>query len=177
MEQETACLRKLMRGLLEREGDEARLVDAYSQAAHRLGSLIIVNEPVEKAKEDPWAEQFLTFLDGSEVREGRPPVSQQIRADALGLSPDAAEAAGMLTEEIASLRLLLRNVYRRAMQGIETREYLRLVDLYSLGCVRLARLLKIGGCDENGRLDKYLQDMIDEALRYLTRELKLDQDL
>jgi hypothetical protein len=177
MEEETACLRKLMRGLLEREGDEARLVEAYSQAAHRLGSLISASEPLEKAKEDPWAEQLLTFLDGFEVRNGRPPVSQQIRANALGLSPEAMEATGMVTEEIATIRLLLRNAYRRAMQRIETREYLRLVDLYSLGCVRLARMLKIGGCDENGRLEKYLQNMIDEAIRELHREWGLDREL
>jgi integrase len=176
MEQETACLRKLMRGLLEREGDEARLVEAYSQAAQRLGSLITVSEPLEKAKEDPWAEQLLTFLDEIELREGRPPVSQQIREKALGLSSETMEATGMVTEEIATIRLLLRNVYSRAMQGIETREYLRLVDLYGLGCVRLGRLIKIGGCDGNGRLERYLQNMIDEAIRYLTREWGLDRE-
>lgn len=177
MKQEIACLRKLMRGVLEREGDEARVVEVYSQAAQRLGSLITLSEPVETAKEDPRVDEFLSKLDEIETRAGRPPVSQQIREHALGLSPDAAQAAGMVTEEIATIRLLLRNVYRRAMQGIETREYLRLVDLYSLGCVRLARLLKIGGCDENGRLERYIQNMIDEALRQLTRELKLDQGL
>jgi hypothetical protein len=83
----------------------------------------------------------------------------------------------MVTEEIATIRLLLRNAYRRAMQRIETREYLRLVDLYSLGCVRLARMLKIGGCDENGRLERYLQNMIDEAIRELHREWGLDREL
>ncbi len=112
-----------------------------------------------------------------ELRNGRPPVSQEIREHALGLSPEAMEAAGMVTEEIATLRLLLRNVNRRAMQGIDTREYLRLVDLYSLGCVRLARMLKIGGCDENERLMRYLQNMIDDALRYLTLELGLDKEV
>jgi hypothetical protein len=127
------------------------------------------------AHEDPWAEEFLSKLDEIEVREGRPPVSQQIRANALGLSTDAIEAAGMVTEEIATIRLLLRNVYRRAMQGIETREYLRLVDLYGLGCVRLGRLIKIGGCDGNGRLERYLHNMIDEAIRHLTREWGLDR--
>ena len=165
-----------MRGLLEREGDEMRLMEAYSQAAHRLSILISASEPLEKTKEDPWAEQLLTFLDGIEVREGRPPVSQQIRANALGLSTEVVEVTGMVTEEIATIRLLLRNVYLRAMQGIETREYLRLVDLYGQGSVRLGRLIKIGGGDGNGRLERYLQNMIDEAIRYLTREWGLDRE-
>lgn len=176
LEEETACLRKLMRGLLEREGDEMRLTEAYSQAAQRLGSLVSAGEPVKNGKEDPWAEELLSKLDEIEMRNGRPPVSQQIRANALGLSTEAMEASGMVTEEIATIRLLLRNAYRRAMQGIETREYLRLVDLYGLGCVRLARMLKIGGCDENGRLERYLQNMIDEAIRELRREWGLDRE-
>lgn len=176
LEQEITCLRKLMRGLREREGDEARRMEAYSQAAYRLGSLVSAGEPVKNVKEDPWAEQFLTFLDGIEVQEGRPPVSQEIRANALGVSSEAAGARGILTEEIATLRLLLRNVHLRAMQGIETREYMRLLDLYSLGCVRLGRLIKIGGCDGNGRLERYLQDMLDEAIRQLNQERKLDRE-
>jgi hypothetical protein len=176
MKEETACLRKLMRGLLEREGDEMRLVEAYSQAAQRLGSLITASEPLEKAKEDPWAEQFLSFLDRMEEREGRPPVSQGIRERALGVSSEGMEASGMVTEEIATIRLLLRNIYRRARQGIETREYMRLVDLYGQGCVRLGRLIKIGGGDGNGRLERYLQNMIDEALREVTEELGLDRE-
>ncbi len=37
MEQETACLRKLMRGLLEREGDEMRLVEAVFTGCPEAG--------------------------------------------------------------------------------------------------------------------------------------------
>jgi hypothetical protein len=62
------------------------------------------------------------------------------------------------------------------MHKIETQEYMRLVDLYSLGCVRLARMLKIGGCDEGGRLERYLQNSIDEAIRQLNREWRLDRE-
>lgn len=73
------------------------------------------------------------------------------------------EVSGTVTEEIATIRLLLRNVYRRALQGIDTWEYLRLVELSSLGCVRLARMLKMGGSDESGRLERYLQMAIDKT--------------
>lgn len=171
MDQETACLRVLLRGLLEREGDEARLVELYSRAAHRLGSLVSVGETIKKEVKNPWVEDALRQLDEIELFVGRSPVSQRIRANALGLSPESLQAASGLTEEIATLRLLLRNVYRRAIQVIETREYLHLVDLYSLGCVRLARLHRVGGCDENGRLERYLKDGIDEAIREVHFEL------
>jgi len=174
MEEETACLRRLMRGLLEREGDEARLVEAYSQAAHRLGDLVSAREPSHTPKIDTWADELLSMLDRVEAQNGRPPVSQQVREKALGISPDMVEASGIVTEEIATIRLLLRNVYSRAMQGLDIREYLHFVDLYGIGCVRLARLLKIGGCDENGRLETYLQKSIDEAIRELNREWGLD---
>jgi integrase len=176
MEQEIACLRKLMRGLLEREGDEMRLMEAYSRAAHRLSDLVSADEPVRKGKKDPWAEELLSKLDEIETANGRPTVSQKARAKALGLSPEMVEARGMVTEEIATIRLLLRNAYRRVMHKIETQEYMRLVDLYSLGCVRLARMLKIGGCDEGGRLERYLQNSIDEAIRQLNREWRLDRE-
>ncbi len=174
MEQEIVCLKKLMRGLLAREGDETRLVEAYSQAAHRLGALISASEPLNKEEKNPMIEETLSKLDEIEMSAGRPPISPQIRAHALGLSPDGVEAVDMVTEEVATIRLLLRNVYRRAVQTIDTREYLRLVSLYSLGCVRLARLLKLGGCDENERLEKYFHYLVDQAIGEATRLLGLD---
>jgi hypothetical protein len=61
------------------------------------------------------------------------------------------------------------------MQTTGTPEYLHLVELYSRGCVRLVRLLKIGGCDENGRLERYIQNRFDEAIRELARERGLDR--
>jgi hypothetical protein len=151
------------------------LVEAYTQAAHRLGELVSASEPVRKGKKDPWAEELLSKLDEIEMRNGHPPISQRVREEALGISADMMEASGMVTEEVATIRLLLRNVYRRAMQGIETREYLRLLDLYGLGCVWLARLLRIGGCDNNEKLVRYLQNSIDEAIRQVNRELRGDR--
>jgi integrase len=174
VEQEIACLRTLMRGLLEREGDEARLVEVYSQVAHRLGVLVSVGKPLQMGKEDTWVDEMLSKLDEIQVRNGQPPISQQVRAEALGISSEEIEAAGMVTEEIATIRLLLRNVYQRAMQVIDMREYLHLVELYSRGCVRLARLHKIGGCDDDGRLKRYLQDELDEAIRQVNLELRLE---
>ncbi len=174
VDEEIVCLRTLMRGLCEREGDDLRLVAAYSQAATRLGDLVSAGAPLNKEKDNPWAEEFLSKLDEIEALNGRSLISPQVREQALGLSPDGVDATGMVTEEIATIRLLLRNLYRWAMQGVGSHEYLRLVELYGLGCVRLARLLKIGGGDGVDRLAKYLQDTIGKAIAELTQEWGLD---
>jgi len=138
--------------------------------------LLSADEGVKKESKDPWVEDCLKMVDEMEEREGRPPLSPQVRKEALGLSDEQMEAAGMLTEEVATLRMLLRNVYQRAQQDIETREYLRLVDLYGHGCYRLARMLRLGGGDDQGRLERYLRAAIDEAIREVNQEFMAESE-
>jgi integrase len=171
MEGEIACLRMLMRLLLERDGDEARLVEAYSQAAQRLSSLVSAREQAHTRKQDNTAEEFLSRLDEIEISNGRPPISPGILEDALGWSSPGGEAFGPVTEEIATIRLLLRNVYSKACQAVDTGELSHLLNLYGLGCVRLARLLKLAGTDGSDRLERYLREGIDEAIRQVHQEL------
>ncbi len=175
MEEETDCLRKLMRGLLEREGDAARLVEAYSKATQRLGLLVTLDESAKQEKEDTKAEETLAKLDEIEAHFGRPPVSQKIREHVYGISEDGLTVKGGVVEEIATSRLLLRNIYQRVLQNIDAAEYMRLVDLYGMGCVRLARLIKINGGDGGDRLERYLNDIVNEAIRQLNQEWGLDK--
>jgi hypothetical protein len=175
MQQEIACLRTLMRLLLEQGGDQTRVVEAYSQAAQRLSSFVSAHEQAQTRQQDSGAEDFLSILDEIEIRNGRPPVSPGICQEASNWSSPGDEATGFLTEEIATIRLLLRNVYGKACQGVDTGELLHLLNLYGLGCMRLAKLLKLQGGDENGSLERYLNHMIDGTIRYLTREWRLDQ--
>jgi hypothetical protein len=174
MEQETSNLRRLMRGLLERESDDALLVDVYSQAARQLGVLLSTGEIRQPEKKDPWVEDFLHRLDEFQASKGLPPVSDLARAEALGISSDSSLADGMVSEEIATIRMLLRNVYRRALECDDPREYLHLVDLYGMGCMRMSKLIKIEGSTDDARLVKYLQDGFDEAIRQLRQEWGLD---
>jgi len=171
VQQETACLRTLMRLLLEREGDEARLMDTYLQAAQRLGVLVSAGKSAHKGEKDTWVEETLRMADSVAAQIGYPPVSPGIREHVLGMSSAGDEATGLLTEEIATIRLLLRNVYKRAMQGVDNREVLILADLYGTGCVRLARLLKLGGSGESGALERYMQGCLDQAIREVRQEL------
>jgi site-specific recombinase XerC len=172
MDQEIACLRNLMRLLLERAGDEARLMDTYLQAAQRLGVLVSAGKSAHKGEMDTWAEEVLSMADRFAAENGSPPISPRVREEALGISPAGDEAVGVVTEEIATIRWLLRNVYKRAMQGVDNREYLILVDLYGTGCVRLARLLKLGGSGESGALVRYMRGCLDQAIREVHQEFR-----
>ena len=172
MEGEIVCLRKLMRGILECDQGEDRLVQTYSQATQRLKELLKASKPVKKHKKEQWAEGILTMLDAMAIENGHEPVSDSIRAEALGLATDEGGGGGMITEEIAVSRLMLRNVYRRAMEVAGGGEYLRLVDLYGLGCVRLAKLL-VMETDDGGRLVKYLEEEVDRAIREVREEMGL----
>ena len=170
MEQEIACLRNLMRLLLEREGDEIRKAAAYGQAAQRLGVLVSASAQARKHDKDTWVEEMLAVLDKISADQGLPPVSEEVYQNALGITADEAEAAGRVTEEVATIRMLLRNIYSQAVQKVELHHYLHLLDLYGLSCNQLSRLLKLDGGDENEILKRYLNDGIDKAIRQLSEE-------
>jgi hypothetical protein len=72
-------------------------------------------------------------------------------------------------EEIATVRYMLRNVLGLALQTQETPVYIRLVEIYGSGCARLVRMLKKEGSDQ-GRLERYLREAFDEAIREVNRE-------
>ncbi len=174
VDDEIVCLRQLMRGLLEREGNATRLAEVYSLSALRLGVLVSASGHILQGQQDPRVAQFLSAIDEAMERIGEPPASQYLRQQALGLTSEAGQSLTLLTEEAATIRLLLRNAFRRATQEVDTREYVRIVDLYSQGCLRLARLLKIGVGDEYERLRRYWMATIDLAIRELCQEWGLD---
>ena len=70
------------------------------------------------------------------------------------------------------MRYKLRNVLGLALQTQETPETIRLVEIYGSRCVRLVRMLKKEGSNQ-GRLERYLQEAIDEAVREVTQEWEL----
>jgi len=55
------------------------------------------------------------------------------------------------------------------LQTREVPDYVRLVEIYGSGCVRLVRMLKKEGRDHS-RLERYLQEAIDQAIREITKE-------
>ena len=121
-------------------------------------------ELAERGKPGDWAEELLEAMDRWAIKEGMEPVSEQVRADALGSEPGLEAAARQPVEEIATLRLVLRKAFGRALEVEETREYIRVVELYSSGSLRLARLLKIARVDSS-KLEALLREEINAAIR------------
>jgi len=74
-----------------------------------------------------------------------------------------------VNEQVATVRLLLRRTYARAGKDIHTGEYVRLVDLYSQGCMRLARLGKQCG-SENERVGEFLRRSFHEGARQMLEQ-------
>lgn len=80
-----------------------------------------------------------------------------------------------LAEEIAVSRYMLRNVFQRAVGVEEAGEYIRLVDLYGAGCVRLVKMLRV----EKGSWEEKLREiggLIEEAVRAVNEELGIGRE-
>jgi hypothetical protein len=176
MQLEITCLRELMRGLLDLDDTHTSMVESYSQAARRLGILISSAASQAEGAGETRAGQLLRELDEAAIRLGMPLLSPAVQQADSTISPDQTYASAKLTEEIATLRLMLRNVYRHAQSRMGTREYSHLVDLYGLGCVRLARLLKLEGNQLSGQIEICLHSALDEAIRQLQQEWQLERE-
>jgi len=90
--------------------------------------------------------------------------------------PEAVEGLELgrrgLAEEIAVNRYMLRNLFQRAMEVEETGEYVRMVDLYGAGCVRLVKMLQAEKGDGDERVRR-MQELLQEAVGDVARELGL----
>jgi hypothetical protein len=177
MEEEIVGLRLLGRGLLERHVgaksslEGVRLGDAYTKTAARLAEMMRVEKQMaeeEAGKDD--TEELLERWDKMAIGMGGEPVSEQIRAEAFGESPEMAVAARRLVEEIASIRYVLRNTFQLAMGEEDDGEYRHLVEIYSAGCARLVRLLRMEGYKED-RVRAYIDESIEIALKEVMEEL------
>jgi site-specific recombinase XerD len=153
MEEEFAGLRMLSRRLFnaqtEAESDEraALLADTYTQAAARLGQ--ISREERERgarsedqSEEDQWVQDSLTILDNLWAEDLEELPSEQFWRELAESDSEMEATSRWLTEEIASIRLVLRNLYDLAMGTEEVKALVRYSDKYGQGCIRLTRLLK-----------------------------------
>jgi hypothetical protein len=179
IEEEIAGLRSLARGLVAREKEtrnskeKAKLADTHSQAASRVAEMIDAEKQLEgDGKADAWAEEFLAALDKFAIKRGEKPMSEELRAEALGGEPELTIFSRCLAEEIATVRYMLRNVLELARETQEVAVYMRLVEIYGNGCGRLVRMLKKEGSD-HGRLERHLWKGIDQAIREVNQEWEL----
>ncbi len=173
VEEEICGLRRLGRGLLEmqikaRSSKEAgQLAEAYTLTAERLARMIEAEKQLgKKGESDKWVEEFLAGMDRMAEERGEEPFSEGMREAAFANDPELATGARRVVEESATTRLVLRNTLRlaeEAEQKGETGRYIHLTDIYSIGCNRLMKLLRMGEA-EQGRLAAYVMGELESVL-------------
>lgn len=180
VEEEIVGLRMLGRKLLELQGqaasnqEGARLGAAYTRLAIRLADMIKAEQELsKKARLSEWAEAVLEAMDQHEVEEGRQPVSQAVRAHALGEEEELGANSRRLVEEVAAVRHVLRCTFRAAMEAEGAPETCKLAESYGSICARLLKLLRIGETD-SGKLDRYLRELMDSAIDENARLMGLE---
>ena len=176
IEEEIAGLRGLARGLVTRQKEArsaneiAQLADTHIRAAARVAEMISTEEQLAKEEgEDTWAEDLLARMDEKLISVGEEPQSEAIREAALGSEPELGIAARRLVEEIATTRYMLRNVLAAALETGAMADYLRMVEIYGGGCMRLVRMLKREK-REHGQLTRYLEEEINKAINQVLKE-------
>ena len=180
MEAEISGLRMLSRELLERQNQTenseelAQLYSASTQTADRLRQMVKAEEQLGKnSEEDELVEQLLAMLDNVAIEMGEGPISEEVREMAAGSDPEMVAVSRRLTEEIASVRLVLRRAFSLAMEAHTVREQVRYTEIYGSGCVRLVNLLKAEGAAQ-GQLLNFLGKEIDAVIQEVNEEFGLD---
>jgi hypothetical protein len=92
------------------------------------------------------------------------------------VEPGLAVTDRRLVEEIASLRCVLRRTLALAQEAGDGRTAVSLAEIYGQGCTRLARLLRAEG-DGAGKLEAYLNKVVEEALTEVREELGIGKNL
>jgi integrase len=167
IDQEIACLRQLMRGVLEKDQPHAAMLEVYARASRRLAEILSLKLSAQPDESETRALEKLDQMLHAASLLGSDLSRQQVLEDAARFANPGNQK---LLEEIATLRLLLRNVYQWSQGELDGREYFRLVDLYSVACVRLARLLKMETSPGKSHLALYLENIIDRAIYELGKE-------
>jgi hypothetical protein len=67
------------------------------------------------------------------------------------------------------MRYCLRNAFRLAIETDDMREQIHYAEIYSSGCVRQAKLMRMER-NEAGRLEAYVKEQIDWAIREVNKE-------
>jgi integrase len=169
--EEIAGLRRLARGLVARQKgatnrkEAVKVAEVHSRAAARLSEMVEAEKRLKgDEEEDEWVEKNLAMLDEMAMVYGEEPVSKSVLAAVGGSDAELGLDSRSLMEEIASVRYMLRNVLAAALGAEALADYMRMVEIYGSGCVRLVRMVKREKGDM-GRLRKYLEEAIERAVK------------
>jgi hypothetical protein len=170
IEQEKKCLRRLMKGLRERDLNGERLAEAYSMAAGRLAEIIQASRSIrDTGSEDEKSLQDLRAAI-ERYKEQVGPLPSHDNGQSAGGDEDPL--GGDLWEEVATLRLMLRQIDNRSGACTDDYEYLRLVNLYGLLCTRLVKLVKLEGSQAT-RIREEFNRIVDQAISQVRKDMGL----
>lgn len=176
IEAEIAGLRQLARGLVvwqkkaHGSKEAMQLAAAQTRAASRVAEMLKAEKQLTKdTSKDAWAEDVLAMLDRASVKMGYAPVAEAIRAAVQLKGDDLGSDPQGLSEEIASVRYMLRKMLTLAAKTKETADYVRLVEIYGSGCLRLVRMLKEAGEDQD-RLERFLRAAFEQVIHEISEE-------
>jgi hypothetical protein len=174
IDEELAGMRELGGVLLEmqaakRSSKEAReLADAYTRTTMRLAAMIEAEDNMKRReKEDEGEGDLREWLEQLMIRMGSDPA--ELEAE---FSQWLDAASRRLEEEIAGTRLVLRRTLglaREARLKADPEDLVRSVDVYSSGCSRLMRLLRVEAAGGE-RLEVYFREVVQEVLREVLEE-------
>jgi site-specific recombinase XerD len=182
IEEQIVGMRILERKLVEKQEqaknrqEAAMLIEACSLAAFSTGELIKAEkELVGKNKDSKWKEDFLAGLSRVSIWMGKGPVTEEmLLKEARGGKPGTDTTSRRTEEEIGTMRYLMRNVHKWACETEDTGELVRMVGLYSTGCGKLVKLLKMEkGSGE--QLVTYVNELIENALKEAAKTLGLEK--
>jgi hypothetical protein len=109
MEQEIVCLREMMRRMLERNEPHAILLEVYSRASRRLAEILSAKQSQQQDDAEARAMEKLEQMVQISSKLGGELSRQQVLDNAAQFANPAQQK---VLEEIATLRLLLRSVYK-----------------------------------------------------------------
>ncbi len=184
IDEEILGMRRLAETLWKQIGEvnlikeTSQLTNAYTLTTYRLGEIIKAEKGLSKREEsDQLAEEFLERLDTMLIESGKEPVSAEARRDAARWQGGREGRDRELTKELAKMRVVLRKTLKLAEEAGENGdvgELIKLTEIYSMGCNRLVRLLRLSPAKN---LAEYLRAQIDQAISEVIKELGLtDED-
>lgn len=159
-----------------------RLGELYTLLAARLADLLKYERRLAAHPPDPWIDRLIDFFN-DHARLNHTPLTDRssLLAEALSSSSsvDPSETQFQmdqnrsLTTEIAATRYILRNTLQLALAASTPLELIHLIEIYSIACNRLLRLLKADqGADSDAIITAYIQKMIEQAAHAVLVELK-----
>jgi integrase len=173
VKEEKRCLGVLAKGLLERGDNADETTRVFAQAQQRLAMLHTMQKPAAPNTDAKKAQEWLALADETHQRLEMFPTGEQVRLWAA--SWEGGDMDESMQEGAAMVRLMLRNIYRRAEACQDKDEYFRLVELYGDVCMRLVKLVKLQG-DELAHTWKYICHSIDEGIRLARQDLGIDRE-